>query len=111
MKLWDVLAEAKIREWLERRRKEAEEGSPSDTDPADSDKGGLMDNAKSIEMQLFDEALEARRAARATDDPAARDALVEKSKKAQIRLMVILEKNGFPLLAKSLQDRLDAADE
>jgi hypothetical protein len=103
MNPWDIIAEAKIRDW--QRRKEA--GEVSEEEP---DVGLEAGEGKSIERQLFEEARSARKAARDTEDPAEREALLERSNKARIRMMVMLEKNGFPLLARQLQQRLDSEE-
>ena len=96
---WDSIAEAKIKEWQQRKR----DGEESE------DSGESGPTVESIETQLFDKIVAARRAARETDDAQERAALLEYAKKTKIRLMVLLEKGGFPLLARSLEQRLDEA--
>ncbi len=95
---WQAIAEARYKEW--KRRREAGDAAPlaRETPPAES-----------IESQLFEEARSLKAAASRTGDPEERDALLKQADKVRIRLMVMLEKNGYPLLARTLQERLDAA--
>ncbi|QDG51442.1 hypothetical protein FIV42_12015 [Persicimonas caeni] len=108
MKLWDLLAESKIREWTKRRE---EKRTAGELELDESDEAPLLEDAKSIESQLFDEARAARHQARQCEDPEERDALLERSKKAQLRMMVLLERGGYPLLARSMENRLNTDDD
>ncbi|MGM0557841.1 MAG: hypothetical protein ACQEVA_15760 [Myxococcota bacterium] len=98
MGTWDSITEARIKEWQERRAEESGADEKANTPVFET-----------VESQLFDEIVAARAAAREVDDPAERNALLTRAKRTRVRLMVLLEKGGFPLLARSLQQRLDEA--
>lgn len=95
MRAWDQLIEARIRDW--QTRKQRGEAQPAASAPVDS-----------LESQLFDEVVKLRRRAAEQKDPARERALLEEAERLRIRLAVLLEKHGFHLLAKSLDERIEA---
>jgi hypothetical protein len=90
---WEKLAEARIREWQAR---------PADgrCAPATSDSG------PPLELQLLEQALQLREQARATTDPAERSQLNQRSREAETRLLVLLERSGRPLAARRFAELL-----
>lgn len=96
MRAWDQLIEARIRDWQARKQRGDEQPRESEA-PVDS-----------LESQLFDEVVKLRRRAHEEADPERRRALLDEAERLRIRLSVLLEKHGFHLLAKSLDERIAA---
>ncbi|MBL8679727.1 MAG: hypothetical protein JNK05_11205 [Myxococcales bacterium] len=100
MDFFSKLAEARIREWMQRPESERAKSAPA---------GEAGTDAAPLEVQLFDEARALYEAARRSDDPDARRALVERAASIETRIMVLLEESGRPLAAQQFAKML--ADE
>lgn len=98
MSAWDQLIEAKIRDWQERQRRGEAPRTTADLAPVES-----------LETQLFAEIIELRRRARDTPVGVQRHDLLRQCEELRTRLSVLLEKHGLPLLARSLDQRIEAA--
>lgn len=94
------LAEARIREWMQRPESERNKSVPAEE---------RATGALPLEVQLFDEARALYEAARRSDDPSARRALIERAASIETRIMVLLEESGRPLAAQQFAKML--ADE
>lgn len=97
MGIFDLLAEARIREWLERspeqKKKEAEEAlTITGTEP--------------MEVQLFKEILMLHKSADKTADQTEQHELLAKATKLQTQLMVVLENSGRPLAAQQVSENI-----
>jgi hypothetical protein len=90
---WEKLAEARIRAWQARPAGQR-------CAPAASGSG------RPLELQLLEEALQLREQARATSDPAERSQLNQRSRQAETRLLVLLERTGRPLTARRFAELL-----
>jgi hypothetical protein len=91
---FQILAEARIREWQERKAR-GEELPSAPLEPGDS-----------IESQLFDHAVALRRQAHDEESAVERERLLREAEDTRLRLVVILEQACLPLLAQSLDARL-----
>jgi hypothetical protein len=89
---WEKLAEARIRAWRAR--------------PAGQCAPAASGSGRPLELQLLEEALQLREQARATSDPAERSQLNQRSRQAETRLLVLLERTGRPLAARRFAELL-----
>jgi hypothetical protein len=93
MSALEILAEARIREWLSRPRAERERVEFS------------YDQTAPLELQLVTDVLALDRlAARASDDADRRD-LEKRADALMLRALVLLERDGRPLAAQHFADR------
>jgi hypothetical protein len=90
---WEKLAEARIREW--RARPAGQRCAPA-----------ASGSARPLELQLLEEALQLREQARAASDPVERSQLSQRSREAEMRLLVLLERTGRPLAARRFAELL-----
>jgi len=97
MNPWRIMTEAKIRDWQRRR----ESGEVSLDNP-----GAETPSFDSLELQLLQEVLRLSREARACDDPLQATALRREAASIRVRLMIIIEQSGRPLLMKTIEERL-----
>ena len=93
MNPWQMMAEARIRDW-QRRKERGEVRSVPDAE------------LESLEGQLYNEVTRAREAAAAATDPLERQAQLDHAEATRIRLMVILEKGDRPLLLEAFEELL-----
>jgi hypothetical protein len=85
---WQRLAEARIREWLQKPATER-------------DAGGSPDGAVApLEMQLLEDIIRLHETAAAAAEPAEADALRAQAASIETRLLIILEDSGRPLAAQ-----------
>jgi hypothetical protein len=92
---FDLLTEARIREWLERPKAEREASSPQ------------IDPALPLEAQLFADAVHLEKLARTTNDLDAAMTMKIKARELEMRLMVVLENENRPLAARHFSLQLD----
>lgn len=97
MDFFSKLAEARIREWQQRPEKERAEAASEPLSIAP------------LEVQLFDEAKALYERARASGEPAERDAALAAAARIETRVMVLLEESGRPLAAQQFA-RMFAAE-
>lgn len=95
MKAWEALVEARIRDWQERKAKGEE-------------RVAQHASFESLESQLFDEIVEYLHRAEKSD-PVESGELARQAEQLRIRLAIILEKNGLPLIARQLDERIREA--
>lgn len=94
------LAEARIREWMQRPESERNKSAVD---------GESATSVAPLEVQLFDEARALYETARRSSDPDERRALHERASRIETRIMVLLEESGRPLAAQQFAKML--ADE
>lgn len=82
------LAEAKIREWLERPPAERETTSPA------------LEADLPLEVQLMVDIAQLDRLAHETQDRELAEAMTRKASELELRLMIVLENQGRPLAAQ-----------
>lgn len=101
MGFFDLMAEARIREWQQR-----------ETDPKKTgDNTLVITGNEPMEVQLFKEILVLHKAAGNLPDSQQQQELLEKARQLQIQLMVVLEHSDRPLAAQQVAEniRLDLA--
>lgn len=87
MSVWDLVAEARIREWLARSPAERETTLPP------------LDPALPLEVQLMQDIQQLDRMA-AVAEPTEAEVMRKKASELMIRVMVLLESQGRPLAAR-----------
>jgi hypothetical protein len=96
MGIFDLLTEARIREWQERspeQKKEAEESlAITGTEP--------------MEVQLFKEIIMLHNLADKTTEQSEKKEILTKATKLQIQLMEVLEQSGRPLAAQQVSENI-----
>ncbi len=98
MHAFDILAEAKIRQWeKEKREGKQDERKQPQTDSAYS--------GQSLERQLYDEIRELIRRAY-SDDSGMQDVLLGKAERLQIQLTARLETSGYHNISKLFSDEI-----
>ena len=85
---WQRLAEARIREWLQKPVQERDAG------------GSPAASVTPLELQLVEEIVRLHEAVAAAASPAQRDALRKDAASVETRLLVLLETSGRPLAAQ-----------
>lgn len=93
---WEKVAEARIKEWLQR--------PPVDRPPGLGE-GPLVP----LETQLLDEALELAREANGLPDGPARKDVERRRAAVETRLLILLERSGRPLAAQRISELLSQA--
>ena len=93
MSVFSVLAESRIREWLKRRAEGKTEAPPPEAG-----------NGESYEAHMVREIRDLR--GRPGDEAAA-----GKARDLELQLLISLERNGFPLLARQVSDALHATED
>lgn len=94
MTAWERLAEARIREWMERQKSEPASG-PGSAAPVPL-----------LELQLLEEIRKLHADAAAAREPAEAQALGRKAAALETRLLVLLESSGRPLAARHFEKLL-----
>jgi hypothetical protein len=93
MSALEILAEARIREWLARPRAEREQAELS------------YDATAPLELQLMSDVLALDRLAARTTDDEERRALEKKADALMLRALVLLERDSRPLAAQHFAER------
>jgi len=97
MGIFDLLVEARIREWQERSPEEKQQAA---------EHAVTITGDEPLEVQLFKEVIALRKAAQKTPEQAAKDELLAKAGKLQLQLMVVLEQSGRPLAARQVAENI-----
>jgi hypothetical protein len=93
MSVWDSIAEARIREWLQRPAAEREASSVP------------LEPGLPLEVQLLQDIAQLDRMEAASTDAAEAAVLHRKASELMLRLMVVLESEGRPLAAKHFAEQ------
>ena len=97
MGIFDLLAEARIREWQERspeqKEKEAEESL-------------AIIGTEPMEVQLFKEIIMLHKLADKATEQSEKNEILIKANKLQIQLMEVLEQSGRPLAAQQVSENI-----
>jgi len=96
MGIFDLLAEARIKEWQNRE--------PDQSDQTAGEAVAIVGN-EPMEVQLFKEIIALHDSA-GHAEPAERQELLEKARRLQIQLMVVLEQSGRPLAAQQVTENI-----
>ncbi|GFO69495.1 hypothetical protein GMLC_30740 [Geomonas limicola] len=97
MGIFDLLAEARIREWQERSPEEKRQLA---------EHAVTITGDEPLEVQLFKEVIALRKAAQKEPESETKDAMLAKATKLQIQLMVVLEQSGRPLAAQKVAENI-----
>jgi hypothetical protein len=98
MRSLNGLAEARIREWQsEQRKRPLAEG------------GQMRSSEEPLEVSLWKSWMDARQRLE-TASPSERPKLLQRSREIELQLLVLLERTGRPLAARSLAERFAAQE-
>lgn len=97
MGVFDLLAEARIREWQQREPEQKKSGH---------DDTLAVPGTEPMEVQLFKEILGLHKAAGKSPEQPDKQELLETAGKLQTQLMVVLEQSGRPLAARQVSDNI-----
>lgn len=97
MGFFDLLTEARIREWQQREPEQNKRGQEETL---------VISGTEPMEVQLFKEILVLHKAAGKSPDQPDKQELLEKAGKLQTQLMVVLEQSGRPLAARQVSENI-----
>lgn len=97
MGFFDLMAEARIREWQQREPELTKSGFEDEL---------VITGTEPMEVQLFKEILLLHKEADKSTEQSDQNELLEKARKLQTQLMVVLEQSGRPLAARQLSENI-----
>ncbi len=99
MPSWEMLAEARIQEWL--RRPDKERQSP--------ERASGMEALPPMELQMVEEVLKLYKQAAETEDAAQKSERLKRAAEQEVRIFVLLEQAERPLAARHFAELLNNA--
>lgn len=97
MGFFDLMAEARIREWQQREPELTKSGFEDEL---------VITGTEPMEVQLFKEILLLHKAADKSTEQSTQNEFLEKTRKLQTQLMVVLEQSGRSLAARQVSENI-----
>lgn len=97
MGIFDLLAEARIKEWQKRAPDQKDKGAEETL---------TITGPEPLEVQLFKEIIALHKSAHKATEQVERHELLSKASGLQTQLMVVLEQSGRPLAARQVTENI-----